>query len=60
MNLFELFDTVWTTLIGESMPDYIIEAVNWFGFAFIILLMLSPVWVTWVVANIWSKAGRYD
>lgn len=51
---------LWYLIGGETAPEYIIEALNWFGFAMFVLFILSPIIVVWIVFALFGKAGRYD
>lgn len=51
---------LWYLIGGQVAPDYIIKAINWFGFALFIIFIFLPIIVMFTVFALFRKAGRYD
>lgn len=62
--IFDLLVSLWTTTVStEPMPDYIIEALNWVSFGFMIFVVFIPIIGCWMAIRIIRSVGgggRYD
>ena len=58
--MIELFAELWELIVGPLMPDYILEAFNWFSFAFLLLMVFLPLLVAFTVMWLARNVGRYD
>jgi len=63
-KLYDIFSSLWLELVSDTLPDYIIEALNWMAFAFFVFIFLAvPIVMILVIKTIKSlfNGGRqYD
>jgi len=58
--MIQLFNELWLLIVSETMPDFIVDAFNWFSFAFLLFLIFSPLIVMIIIFIMMRKVGRYD
>lgn len=59
MKLYEILMDLWTLLVGNTPPDYIIKAFNWLSLLLLLLIFLSPFLVLFLVARM-LRGSRYE
>ena len=62
-KIYDLLVDFWElTVSSETMPDYIIEALNWVSFAFMVFMVFLPLIGFIMIARLFRGfgGGRYD